>query len=66
MFIGVQFVVVNKFRLLLEFCWVSSGGKKHSSEFVIVRRFVAKVSLFMGSGSLIMVVHGWSWVVAVK
>ena len=35
-------------------------------EFVIARRVVAKLSLFVGSGDLIMVGRGWLWVVEVK
>ena len=61
-FIGVLRVVATKFRLLLEFYWVSSGDK--SIEFVIVRRVVAKLSLFASSGDLIMAGRGsftWWW-----
>ena len=58
--------MANKFRLLLKFRWVSSGGKKYSLELVTARRVVAKLSLFVGSGDLIIVVCGWLWVVAVK
>ena len=35
-------------------------------EFVIARRVVAKLSLFVGSGDLIRVGRGWLWVVEVK
>ena len=35
-------------------------------EFVIARRVVAKLSLFVGSGDLIMVSRGCLWVVQVK
>ena len=35
-------------------------------EFVIAGRVVAKLSLFVGSGNLIMVGRGWLWVVEVK
>ena len=44
----VRRVVTIKFRLLLEFYWVSSGGK--NTEFFIVRRVVAKLLLFVSSG----------------
>ena len=54
--------VVNKFRLLLEFCWESSGGKN----ILFAWWVVAKLSMFMGSGNLIMVGHRWLWVVMVK
>ena len=40
--------------------------QKFSSEFVIVRRVVAKLSLFLGSGNLIMAGLGWLWLVAVN
>ena len=40
--------------------------QKFSSEFVIVRRVVAKLSLFLGSGNLIIVGRGWLWLVAVN
>ena len=36
------------------------------AEFVITRRVVDKLSLFMGSGNLIMVGRGWLWVMEVK
>ena len=36
------------------------------AEFVIVRKVVAKLSLFVGSGDLIMVVPGWLWAVVMK
>ena len=36
--------------------------QKHSSKRNIVRRIVAKLSLFMGSDDLIMVGRGWLWV----
>ena len=35
-------------------------------EFVTARRVVAKLSLFVDSGDLIMVGRGWLWVVEVK
>ena len=40
--------------------------QKFSSEFLSVRRVVAKLSLFLGSGNLIMVGRGWLWLVAVN
>ena len=58
--------MASKFRLLLKFCWVCSGDKKFSLEFVIVRWFVAKLSLFVDSDDLIMVGRRWLWVVSVK
>ena len=42
---------------------MSSGHKIRFT--VLVRRVVAKV-LFVGSGDLVMIGHGWQWVVTVK
>ena len=44
----------------------SSGGKNIVHNFLIVRRVVDKLSLFVGGERLIMVGRGWLWVAAVK
>ena len=48
---GVQHIVANKFRLLLEFRWVSSGSKNNGWLWWVV---VVKLWLVMGGGCKIM------------
>ena len=75
-FLGVRWVVANKFMLLLEFCWVSSYGEKIVQNLLLRGGFwlnyryswevTIKLWLVVGGDGKIMARSGWSWVVGMK
>ena len=63
--LSVWQIVVSKFRLLLKFCWVSSGGKNivHNGWLWVLGM---NLWLAVGGGDKIMADYGWLWVIAAK
>ena len=68
--------MANKFRLRLEFCWVSSYGEKIVQNLLLRGGFwlnyryswevTIKLWLVVGGDGKIMARSGWSWVVGMK
>ena len=75
-FLGVWWVVANKFRLFLEFCWVSSGGKNTVQNLLLQGglwlnyccSWVVAIYLWLvvGGCGWCWWNNGWLWVVEVK